>query len=135
MERHRLLVPALGCLAGTISIYGCGTSSDQGREESAVAPAVPYAYVTSGSEGGDSAELFGVVRSIDGCMVVDRDGELVLPIFPASRVSGDESGLRMEVSVEFYDVQEVKAGDAVRLGGGAGDISSARYSSPGELPR
>jgi len=68
-------------------------------------------------------------------MVVDRDGELVLPIFPASRVSGDESGLRMEVSVEFYDVQEVKAGDAVRLGGGAGDISSARYSSPGELPR
>jgi len=51
-------------------------------------------------------------------MLIDRHGELVLPIFPASRVSGDESGLRIEVRVDFYGVQEVEPGDEVRLDGG-----------------
>ncbi|SDH85500.1 hypothetical protein SAMN04489720_2614 [Agrococcus jejuensis] len=82
-----------------VAVLACGLLAGCGGSD-AEAPTVAR-YEPSG-EGGDAALLGGVVRIEHGCLVIESDGALHLPIFATTDVRPDG----------WED------GDAVELGGG-----------------
>lgn len=67
----------------------------------------------SDEEGGDQAQLAGILHREGGCTYVElEDGALVIPVFQEGDAAWGEDGLLVG------DADPVKAGDEVEFGGG-----------------
>lgn len=76
-------------------------------------------------EGGDSAELAGTLALSGGCVVVDGEGGITVPIFPAGLTGWNGDELRLgRITAQI--------GDEVSLGGGYVSRSVAEDSVPPE---
>lgn len=120
-KRSRLRpAPAVAALVLTVTLAACSPSGD--TSDLAIRP-------SSGSAGGDSALLTGVLRHQDGCTFVDPTASgPVVPVFAEGTVSW--SGDTLTFSGALSSEGKMVAGDTVSLSGGAAQGIAEDWSIP-----
>ena len=105
-----------------VAVTASGCSGEAPEKPTPTGPEA-FAYFTNFGEGGDDAGLDGMLDEVDGCLVVDRGGEAVIPAFPFGQASWDGERLTLASFGPDGELggQVVAPGEEISLGGGFRD--------------